>query len=109
MSGRRPTTSWRGPLVWGIGLAVFVGCLVAFAGQVLFPVLAKLPGLIVCGGDELELVLRRRNSYAVCGGDTVVGYGTVLLVSSIVWSLVCLPIGLAFARWVANKAARGRR
>lgn len=100
----------RGYLPWGIGLGVFLGFVMAFMIQALAPVLAKLPGLLICGGDELELVVRRRRSHGVCVGDVQrqVGYGTILIVSTLVWSVLCTPVGIAFARWMASKAARGR-
>jgi hypothetical protein len=94
----------RALLMRGLGISVALGCLVAFVGQALVPVLAKLPGLIVCGGEGFELVLRRRTSYGACGGGGTIHYGIVLLVSSIVWSIVCIPLGVLLARWLARRS-----
>lgn len=106
MTGERASTSRRGVLVRGFGMSVGLGCVIAFVGQVLAPVLARLPGLIMCSGDQFELVLRSRTSYGVCADGHVVGYGIVLLVSSIVWSVLLVPLGLLLARWIPDKDTR---
>ena len=98
--------------IWGgVIVGVFLGFLLAFMLQFLFPTLAKLPGVLFCGDTSMELVRRRRTSYATCGADTahVIGYGKVLMVSWLVWSIAMIPVGLWLSRWVAQKAQRGPR
>ena len=106
MTGERAATTRRGVLVRGLGMSLGLGCVIAFVAQALVPGLAKLPGLVLCSGDEFELVMRSKTSYGVCAGGHVVGYGIILLVSSIVWSIVCIPLGLLLARWIPDRDTR---
>jgi hypothetical protein len=107
MTREQTPASRRAVLLRGLGMAAGLGFVLAFAVQALVPALARLPGLLMCGGDEFELVLRSRTSYGVCADGSVVHYGIVLVVSSLVWSLVCVPPGLVLARWLPDKPARG--
>jgi hypothetical protein len=96
--------SGRETLRRGLMIGVVFGLLLACLVQTLVPVVAKVPGLVICGGDELELVMRRRTSYGVCGGDRTIHYGIVLVVSMLVWTLVGTPFGILIARWRARRA-----
>jgi hypothetical protein len=93
-------------LLTGFGLSVGLGCLIAFIGQTLVPSLAKLPGLILCSGGEFELVLRTRNSYGACAGGADIHYGSVLVVSVLVWSVAFSPLGLLLAYLGTRKSDR---
>lgn len=109
MTRRRPQDGSRGTIWWGIAIGVLLGFMIAFVFQLFIPPLAKVPGFLICGGDELEIFLRRPTSFGVCGGDATrkISYLMILGVSLPLWSVVCAPIGIAIARWLARKAASG--
>jgi hypothetical protein len=97
----------KGQLIGGACVGGCIAALIAFVVQVLAPVLAKVPGLVICGGGELELVMRRRTSYGLCAGDPDrVHYGVVLIVSTLVWSVLCFPLGVAVVRWLGRRASK---
>lgn len=99
----------RAQVVWGLLVAAGAGLVIAAVVQVLAPSVAKVPGLLLCGGDELTLVPRRRTSYGLCAGDPQrLGYGKILGVSILVWTAVCWPLGIALARWLARRPRRAR-
>lgn len=104
---KQPLT--KGQFIGGACIGACIGAGIAFVVQVLVPVVAKVPGLLICGGGDLEVVLRRPRSYGVCAGDPErVHYGIILLVSTLVWSVLCLPLGVAFVRWLGRKPTRSR-
>jgi hypothetical protein len=78
----------------------------AFVVQILAPSLAKLPGLILCSGSEFELVLRNRTSYGACAGRADVHYVSVLVVSSLVWSVAFSPLGFLLAHLRTRRSER---
>lgn len=85
-------------LLLGLGYSAGIGFVIALVGQSLVPSLAKLPGYLLCGSEGFELVLRRRTSYGQCGGGESIHYVIVTLVSALVWTVVCSPIGVLLAR-----------
>lgn len=104
---QRPIFGQRHRILFaGLGLSVGLGCLLAFVGQTLAPSLAKLPGLLLCSGGEFELVLRTRTSYGACAGEADIHYGSVLVVSILVWSVAFSPLGLLLAYLRARKSER---
>jgi hypothetical protein len=107
--GEGPRGDLRAQVIWGLLIAAGAGLVIAAVIQVLAPSVAKVPGLLLCGGDELTLVPRRRTSYGLCAGDPQrLGYGKILGVSILVWTAVCWPLGIALARWLARRPRRAR-
>lgn len=98
----------RSEVAWGLGIAFFFALIVAAVVQTLIPGVAKLPGLLLCPGGSLEVVLRRRTSYGVCTVDgvaTKIAYMKLFMISIACWWVVFAPIGI----WGARAAAKKKR
>lgn len=79
------------------------GLAMACAVQSVVPVLAKVPGFIICGGGDMELFVRRRDSHGVCASGADIHYAIVLVVSTLVWALIASPAAFVIARRRAQK------
>ncbi len=86
--------------VFAVGAGFIAAFMIGSGVQAMAPVLAKLPGHFLCDG-AFELVVERRSGYGLCDGERV-GYWKVLLVSTLLWSLVCIPFALGIA-WLRKR------
>jgi hypothetical protein len=91
--------------------AFVAGITMATIVQTMIPTVAQVPGALICKGDSLHLVFRRRSAYGFCAAvpEQRLSYAPILGVSLLVWTALLSPLGVALGWWMGSRPVRKPR